>query len=67
VSAGNHEQQPEAKRWAVQGVCPKCRGRAYKGGYCLDCGAYCSGDKPQMEKRYGVIERLFDTPRGGEL
>ncbi len=53
--------------WAVAETCRKCKGRAYKGGYCMDCGAYCSGDKRQMDGRYGVIERLFDAPRGGEL
>jgi hypothetical protein len=53
--------------WAVAGACPKCKGRAYVGGYCMDCGAYWPPGKKQMDARCGVIERLFDAAKGGEL
>jgi hypothetical protein len=60
-------KESEKGQWAIAGSCAKCGGRVYSGGYCLDCGVYCSGDKRQVDARYGPIARLFDAPREADL
>jgi hypothetical protein len=58
-------KESEKGAWAVGGTCPKCDGRAYTGGHCMDCGTYRPPSKG--DKRHGVIEKLFDASEGGEL
>ncbi len=60
-------KESEKGAWAAGGCCPKCNGRAYVGGYCMDCGAYWRGDKKQMDSRLGLIDRFFDLGRGADL
>ena len=59
--------ESQSGAWAVGGKCPKCDGRSYPGGHCLDCGTWRPPSKKDIPARYGIIERLFEPERADFL
>jgi hypothetical protein len=41
--------------------CPKCDGRGYRGGFCLDCGTYWNGEKHAFATARTVGRRLQEA------
>jgi hypothetical protein len=45
----------------AQAPCPKCDGRGYRGGYCLDCGQYWHGEKNATTNARTVGKRFLEA------
>jgi hypothetical protein len=59
--------ESQSGTWAIGSKCPKCDGRSYPGGYCMDCGTWLPPSKTDVPKRCGIIEKLFEPERADFL
>ena len=54
-------QKENKEKNTAQAPCPKCDGRGYRGGYCLDCGQYWHGEKNATTNARTVGKRFLEA------